>query len=396
MSVFTARNSQVRSSALLATLVMVLAGLAPLGLASAAEAACSPIHVRGKAVSSGGKVLKHHNIAVFLHKRDRALGGGTTSRTGAYDIKICRSAKLAGAAKRHTGRLNLDLLAHRGDEDKPWYVRIAAGRYSNPTITVPKGFVAAKVVNESVPVRPTTTRGGGTVATGVAATETTTAYPGLMFVQAVPHMAAHYSINSSSVNNFKAVIGVESGVFKAAGELAIEGSRSFESKKILTSTRKRPRRALEVQPELTISSQYTCYKTKFNPYFPHIRSNKCVTESSGEWTGDVNRKWARFRGCGSGNADASRFTNRDQEELITSEGVKYSSTVSAGALGTSMSVSAAYGQGTNIRLTFNQGGKVHRFCAGGNGAVLARSSAFYVDSIPPPPQPCQPHTPCRD
>ncbi|CAI9404036.1 hypothetical protein [Nocardioides sp. T2.26MG-1] len=343
-------------------------------------------------MSNSGKVLRAHNVAVFLHDHDRALGGGKTNRLGAYDITICRSSALATAAKRHTGRVNLDVVVHRGTEDKPWYVRIGSGRYARPVIAISKRFVAAKTTDETVDARPAA-KGGGTIATGVAATETSTLYPELMFVQVVPHMVANYTLSSSNIGTFKAVIGVESGVFKSAGELAIEGSGTFESDKQLLSTKKHPKRALLIHPVLAATSQYTCYKT--NPYFPHLRTSKCVTESSGHWTGDVRKEATRFRGCGSGKADPIRFTNHDQKGLKTSDGVKYSSSVSAGALGTSMTVSATYGGATRVDLEFDQERRVNRFCSGGNGEAVSSSSAFYVDYLPRA-EPCQPHTPCRD
>ncbi|CAI9407744.1 hypothetical protein HIDPHFAB_04845 [Nocardioides sp. T2.26MG-1] len=351
------------------------------------------MYVRGKAVTGGGKVLKRHDIAVFLHKRDQPLGGGKTSRTGAFSIKICRSSTLASVARRHTGRLNVDVLTHLRGGNGPWYMRIAAGHYSKPTITIPKGFVAAKVTDETVSARPSA-RGGGTVATGVAATDTVLRGPGLMFVQAARYMEANYTIKSSSVNSIKAVIGVDKGGYKAAGEIAIEGVSTFESGKVLKATRAKPRRAILVRPELAVTSQYTCYH--YNPYFGgSLNTGKCVTESSGEWTGEVNKDQARFQGCNSGRAHAIRFTNRDQKYLKTSEGVTYSSTVSAGALGSSLAVTASYGSETGINVTFNQGGKVHRFCSGGNAETIAKSSALYVDFVPPPAEPCQPHRPCH-
>ena len=208
-------------------------------------------------------------------------------------------------------------------------MRIAVGRYTEPTITIPKGFVAAKVIDATTSARPAARGGGGTVATGVAATETVLRGPGLMFVQAVPHMKANHTIKSSSVNEIKAVIGVDKGGFKAAGEIAIEGATTFESGKVLQATRAKPRRAILVRPELAVSSQHTC--CQYNLYFGGaLRAGKCVTESSGEWTGIVNKDTAKFQGCNSGRAHSTEFTNRDQRYLRTSEGVKYSSTVSAG------------------------------------------------------------------
>ncbi len=141
-------------AAALGALVLVATALMPLAIAGPAEAACPPMYVRGKAVTGGGKVLKRHDIAVFLHKRDQPLGGGKTSRTGAFSIKICRSSTLASVARRHTGRLNVDVLTHLRGGNGPWYMRIAAGHYSKPTITIPKGFVAAKVTDETVSARP--------------------------------------------------------------------------------------------------------------------------------------------------------------------------------------------------------------------------------------------------
>lgn len=379
--------------AALGTLLLVAAALTPLTIAGTAEAACSPIYVRGKAVTPSGKVLKRHDIAVFLHKRDRPLGGGKTSRTGTFNIKVCRSGALASVARRHTGRLNVDVLTHLRGRSGNWYMRIATGRYSRPAITIPRGFVAAKVTDATISARPST-RGGGTVATGVAATDTVLRGPGLMFVQTGPHMEADYTIKSSSVNNIKAVIGVDKGGYKAAGEIAIEGATTFESGKVLRGTRSNPRRAILVRPELAVTSQYTCYH--YNPYFGGaLRAGKCITESSGEWTGDVNKDQARFQRCNSGRAHTIRFTNRDQRYLQTGEGATYSSTVSAGALGSSLTVTATYGSEANIKVNFDQGGKLHRFCSGGNGETIAKSSALYVDFMPPPPDPCQPHTPCR-
>jgi hypothetical protein len=367
-----------KTSGLLAASALAAAGL--VGIAAqtpSAAAGCMSMHVVGKA-ATGRQALKRHDIAVFLHDHDRALGGGRTDSHGGFNIKVCRSATLKKYANRHDGRINFDVLTHRHGNGGSWYMRAATARYSSSKVPAGRGFVAAQVVDRTLSAR--TARGGGTYATGVAATGATVASPPLMFVQAVRHMTVDYKITSSTVEGIKAVIGAEGGSYKAAGEIAIESTSGFESLRTIKATKKRPEVARLIKPELAITSQYTCYT--YNSYFgSYLGSGKCVTESSGKWTGPVHTEQTSFRGCHSAGSNVSTFTNRHQKEIATTAGVTYSSKMSLGALGSSLEVTAKYGSGTEVRLKFDQGGRKHKFCVGGNEGYVSESAELYVNSL---------------
>jgi hypothetical protein len=210
-----------------------------------------------------------------------------------------------------------------------------------------------------------------------------------MYVQAVRHMDAEYAISSSTVTSIKAVVGVEKGDYEAAGEIAIENTSTFQSVQSLHATKKRHQRARLVRPELAISSQYTCYS--YNPYSGgYLGTGKCVTESSGKWTGVVHSSKETFHGCHFDGSNVTEFSNRTQKSLATGAGVSYASSVSAGALGSSLTISAAYGSGTEVRLNFDQGGKKHKFCVGGDSQYVSESAKLYVNSLNPHKQdgPC--------
>ena len=150
-----------------------------------------------------------------------------------------------------------------------------------------------------------------------------------------------------------------------------------------------------MRPELAITSQYTCYS--YNSYFGgYLGTGKCVSESSGRWTGNVSTSATPAQSCYAKSSHVLRFTQREQRYVATHEGVSYSASVSAGALGSQLEVSATYGSGTEVRLNFDQGGKKRHFCVGGNKAYVADSAELYVNRVKvvANPDPCVPHLPC--
>lgn len=334
----------------------------------AAAAGCSPIHVRGTAVSDTGQVLRGHDVAVYLHQRDRALGGGRTGRNGGFDLAICRTPALAAYAEQHTGHVDLDLVTHARRGGGKLFVRVTSFRYAGSVARAPRGFVAAR----------TDERDGTTYATGAPATESTVASPPLMFVQAVRHMRTDYTIRSSAVTGVKAVVRVAGGGYRAAGTMSVDSSDGFRSARSLQPTRSRPEMARLVRPEIAVSSQYTCYQP--NAYLgDYLGAGTCVAGSSARWTGEVYRSKTGFRGCHYGGSRVARFSNRAPRPIATGPGVSYTSTVSVGELG-SLTITADYGSGTGVRMRFDRGGPERRFCVGGNGTDLMDSAKLYVTS----------------
>lgn len=77
------------------------------------------------------------------------------------------------------------------------------------------------------------------------------------------------------------------------------------------------------------------------------------------------------------------FSNRNQLEVNTAVGVSYSSKASVSAWGTSLEVSANYGDDSAVRLLIDQGGKKHRFCVGGDRSLVSQSAKLYINSMDP-------------
>lgn len=320
------RRSARRAAGIAAAGALAATGLVGLGAntVSANAAGCAPIHVVGTAATAS-KVLRRHAIAISLHDHGHPLGGGRTGKNGGFDVTVCRSPALRKYAHRHSGHINLDVLTHRRHKGGKFFMRATTARYASSTVAARRGFIAASMVNETANDRPGV-RGGSVHATGVASTKTAIASPTLMYVQTVRHMHADYTVESSD---------------------------GFESVRTLKSTKKKPRRAILVKPELAISSQYTCLGGGYNPYFGgYLGSDgNCSTESSGRWTGPVHTRKTASRGCYAAGLNVLRFSNRNQKELATTSGVTFSSTVKVAALGSSWAVTAEYGTSSALAET---------------------------------------------
>lgn len=110
--------------------------------------------------------------------------------------------------------------------------------------------------------------------------------------------------------------------------------------------------------------------------------------------GNGGRAGGSFQSCAAGPSNILRFSNRTQRYVQTSDGVKYSSSVSAGAMGSSLTVTATYGSDATVKLAIDQGGKKHRFCVGGDERYVSDSAKLYINLVKDSPPPCQPHLPC--
>lgn len=200
-----------------------------------------------------------------------------------------------------------------------------------------------------------------------------------MRIQVARFMEADYTLGAESVKNIKAVIGVDKGGFSAAGEMAIGGNTNFGSERTLRASKKHPKVARFIAPELAVSAAYVCQSPSYNPYFGSYLGtgeNDCYNVATGQWTGDVSTTTAEFVRCTNGSSNVARFTNKQQHGYVIGSGVDFSSSVEVGALGNSLKVTASYGADTNVHLKFDEGKKRH-FCVGGNAKLLSDSSALY-------------------
>ncbi|MDB5169952.1 MAG: hypothetical protein JWN82_348 [Candidatus Saccharibacteria bacterium] len=378
------RHNAIASLVMSCLAAFFLVAVTP-SMGEAEASSCSAITLHGRAISSGGKALKRYGIIVTLHGKEKPLDGMRTSKRGGYSLQVCRTGGLSTYAKRHGGRVNFDLLAHVYDQRGKFFVRMVGVNYKASRQLVPSRFTPAKVYDGTLSARPSSRQGGGTVATGVANTAVSVVTPPLMYSQAVLHMTTHYTLNAASVRNVKAIVGLEKGGFGGAGEIAIGGSTGFESGRQLNATKRHPRVARLIAPELAVSSAYKCTAQSYNSYFGSYLGTgeqKCFTESSGQWTGDIKTLNTGYKPCTTGNSNVMYFTNKQQDHITTSQGVTFSSSVKASALGSSLTVSAKYDTGTEVRLEFDKGHK-HKFCLSGDAQFVSDSAKLYPSFIKP-------------
>jgi hypothetical protein len=161
----------------------------------------------------------------------------------------------------------------------------------------------------------------------------------------------------------------------------------------LSPTKKHPRRARLVAPTLAVDSEYVC-----RTYYPFgviqgTAARTCATESSGEWTGALERTPVDYKSCGEGAAEIDYVNNQQDTEAGISEGVTFRSEVSAEALGTALGFSTQYGSDTFLVYRFDRTRKKRRFCLGGNGTSVRDSSRLYITSVKPGTPSCDPPGP---
>ncbi|TIC85536.1 hypothetical protein [Nocardioides sp. GY 10127] len=326
------------------------------------------ITVEGVARRRGGTKLKKHRVLMMLHKDGTVLGGFRSNKKGFYSGSFCRTKTLKTYAAGHNGHLNIDILARKGDGTT--YVR---------TITTPVGRAATTVGGKFVPVRTyasaSRTAGRG-VATGDPIGHSSLVNPGVMFVQAVPHMTAQYYFGAKSKATLEATVGAPGDTVSIAGEVSLSGETGFGSLRELNPTAKKRDRAVTVHPQIEVTNTYTC--PSYNPYAGGFGVG-CLPESSGDWTGEVTTKAATFKGCFADSDGGWYFGNRSQREFITTDGVEYNNAVSAGAGGSSLKVSVTYGSDTYVKLVLDKTKKRHRYCIGGNADLVKNSSALYLN-----------------
>jgi hypothetical protein len=383
------------SKFLLALLALLIASAVSSILTTTAAPAnaqsCSHISVGGKATKRDGSALKRYGVFVTLHNGDHALARGRTSRHGGFSLSFCRSKRLRTFASHHNGHLNLDVTLHAWNTRRGYFwVRI---------FTVPYG---ASHVAASAHYRPARTVSGRTSSrtasrslapeTGMPDFGAYVVHPGMMFAEVVPHVHDPYTVSSSSVGSIKATIGVSVDGYGASGSLSVDDSSDFHIDKTLRSTRKHKARAIVVQPALSVTSQYNCYPIVYFGSWPGTSKLdvKCDTTSSGKWTGVVRSVKAKYVPCTQGRTPVVFMNNRTWKGFGIGKGVTFRSEAGVNTPTGGFTVSTQYGAGTRLYYSLDQGGKKHRFCAGGNGSTLTSSSKLYISSrVSSPPPSCR-------
>ena len=346
---------------------------------------CPLLSVRGRAAGGGHRLSRDH-VALFLTGRDRPLAAAVTSRQGRFRLSTCRTRTLARYARRHAGRVNLTLLAHERGHGGSFFARVVTRRYVGARrVHVPARFTRARTVPGSGHRGSADGSGGGAArSTGALDVSAQVVHPPLMFVQAVRHMTAHYTMSSDTVRAITAMVGVSRGGYGAAGSVSLAGEAGFATTRTLRASARHPRRARLVRPELSMTGRYFC--PHYNPYsggFNVKGERHCVVEAQGEWTGRIETSRTDYVPCTGGPARATYFNNRTTTSHEVHRGAVFTSEVSLSGFGSSLSVSAEYGTATRVRYHYPRSHRRHRFCLGGNASTLARSSRLFVTYVKP-------------
>ncbi len=345
---------------------------------------CPLLSVHGRA-SGGGHRLSRDHVALFLKGRDRPLAASVTSRRGGFRLSTCRTRMLARYARRHAGRVNLTLLAHERGHGGSFFARVLTRRYAGARrVHVPARFTRARTVPGSGHRQSVDGPGGAARSTGALDVSAQVVHPPLMFVQAVRHMTARYTMSSDTVRAITAMVGVNRGGYGAAGSVSLAGEAGFASGRVLRASARHPRRARLVRPELSMTGRYFC--PHYNPYsggFSVKGERHCVVEAQGEWTGRIETSRTDYVPCTGGPARATYFNNRTTTSHEVHRGAVFTSEVSLSGFGSSLSVSAEYGTATRVRYQYPRSHRRHRFCLGGNASTLAHSSRLFVTFVKP-------------
>ncbi len=376
----------------LALTLLVASAVSSVITMSAAPAhaqSCSHITVSGKATKRDGSGLKRFGVFVTLHNSPHALDKGRTNKKGGFGLSFCKSSRLRTFAQHHNGYLNLDVNLHPwGTSSGNFWVRVYTMPYRASHVPASGHYVPARTLFAGAQTKVASRSMG--VETGLPDFGAFFVHPEVMFAEVGPHVTDPYTVSSSDAGSIKATIGGTKGGYGASGSLTIEDTSDFHVDKVLHSTKKHPARAVTIQPELSVSSSWTCYNPSYYGGFASGGALQCDPKSSGRWTGVVHTPKTRFVPCTQGRTPVVFMNNRTTTGFGIGAGVNFTAEVGATSPVGGITTTMKYGGATKLAYNLDQGGHKHRFCAGGNGTTLTSSSKLFISArVAAPPPTCK-------
>lgn len=350
-------------------------------LTAPAQAACSSMTVKG-VVKSGGKVRPRWGVAILLHNHAKPLAGGRANRHGGYRIHVCRSAAVRAYANRHSGHVNLDILAHSWNRRSRLLVRTVTPRLRAASVRVPGRFVAMGRRSATVDTFSSggvRTARGGVIRTGDAAASSALAHPPAMYLEAVPGVTTTYTLDSSYMGSVATAVGTEDGGYGISGSITVKSEHGFAIDGVVHLPRRSKRYAVMIRPEIRATMTYVCMQRRVIPESGGMWTPQtCTHGMDAAWTGAATRTKARYTPCTWGRAEVIFLSNHEYPRLRVGKNATFTA---AGGFKTpyvTADFSTAYGGGTHYQYTLNQTKKTRRFCVSGDAKTVPESGRIYI------------------